>query len=106
MLWNVLLLLFSPWYLLLSRLLWDDRDRQILLLHQQLLIAQRRAGKGFEGVVQSQRCPEAVKCGLRRLWHQSSLTERTMATEARVRRRRLGNSSLFMRIFRENAEIA
>jgi len=47
MLWNVLLLLFSPWYLLLSRLLRDDRDRQILLLHQQLLIAQRRAGKRF-----------------------------------------------------------
>jgi len=45
MLWNLLFLLFSPWYLLLSRLLRDDRDRQILLLHQQLLIAQRRAGK-------------------------------------------------------------
>ena len=45
MVWNVLLLLFSPWYLLLGRLLRDDRDRQILLLHQQLLIAQRRLGK-------------------------------------------------------------
>ena len=45
MFWNVLFLLFSPWYLLLGRLLRDDRDRQILLLHQQLLIAQRRVGK-------------------------------------------------------------
>ena len=45
MLWNVLFLLFSPWYLLLGRLLRDDRDRQILLLHQQLLIVQRRVGK-------------------------------------------------------------
>jgi len=45
MVWNVLFLLFSPWYLLLGRLLRDDRDRQILLLHQQLLIAQRRVGK-------------------------------------------------------------
>ena len=45
MLWNLCLLLFSPWYLLLGRLLRDDRDRQILLLHQQLLIAQRRVGK-------------------------------------------------------------
>ena len=45
MFWHVLLILCSPLAPLLSGLLRDDRDRQILALRQQLLILQRRVGK-------------------------------------------------------------
>lgn len=45
MFWHLLLVLFSPLASLLSGLLSDDRDRQILALRQQLLILQRQVGK-------------------------------------------------------------
>jgi putative transposase len=45
MFWRLLLVLFSPLTFLLSVLLRDDRDRQILALRQQVLILQRQVGK-------------------------------------------------------------
>jgi putative transposase len=45
MFWHLLLVLFSPLASLMSGLLRDDRDRQILALRQQVLILQRQVGK-------------------------------------------------------------
>ena len=45
MFWHLLLVLSSPLAALLSALLRDDRDRQILALRQQLPILQRQLGK-------------------------------------------------------------
>jgi hypothetical protein len=45
MLWYVLSVLLCPMYVLVGRLLGDDRDRLILALRQQVLILQRRLGK-------------------------------------------------------------
>jgi hypothetical protein len=43
--WHLLLVLLSPPASPVSRLLRDDRDRQVLALRQQVLILQRRVGK-------------------------------------------------------------
>jgi transposase InsO family protein len=45
MFWHVLLMLLSPFCLLASRLVRDDRDREILALRQQVRILQRQAAK-------------------------------------------------------------
>jgi hypothetical protein len=45
MFWHLLLVLLSPLASLLSGLLRDDGDRQILALRQQVLILQRQPGK-------------------------------------------------------------
>ena len=45
MFWHLLLVLFSPLASLLSGLLLDDRDRQILALRQQVLILPRQLRK-------------------------------------------------------------
>jgi len=45
MFWHLLLVLLSPLASLISGLLRDDRDRQILALRQQVLILQRQVGK-------------------------------------------------------------
>jgi hypothetical protein len=45
MFWHLLLVRFSPLASLLSSLLRDDRDRQILALRQQVLILQRQLGR-------------------------------------------------------------
>jgi hypothetical protein len=45
MFWHSLLVFVSPVYVLIGRLLRDDRDRQILALRQQVLILQRQLGK-------------------------------------------------------------
>ena len=45
MFWHSLLILLSPCYVLVLRLLRDDRDRQILALRQQVLILQRQVGQ-------------------------------------------------------------
>ena len=44
MFWHLPLVLFSPLASLLSSLLRDDRDRQILALRQQVLILQPQGG--------------------------------------------------------------
>jgi len=43
--WRLPLVLCSPLAFLLSGLLRDDRDRQVLALRQQMLILQRQVGK-------------------------------------------------------------
>ena len=45
MLWHALSVLRCPLYVLVGRLLGDDRDRLILVLRQQVLILQRQLGK-------------------------------------------------------------
>ena len=45
MLWHLLLILLSPLSVTVSRVLGDDRDRQILALRQQVLTLQRQLGK-------------------------------------------------------------
>ena len=45
MFWHLLLVLFSPLASLISKLLRDDRDRQVLALRQQVLILRRQLGK-------------------------------------------------------------
>lgn len=45
MFWHLLLVLCAPLASLLSGLLRDDRDRQVLALRQQVLILQRQVGK-------------------------------------------------------------
>ena len=45
MFWHLLLVLLSPLASLVSSLLRDDRDRQMLALRQQVLILQRQLGK-------------------------------------------------------------
>ena len=45
MLWHVLSVLLAPMYVVVVRLLGDDRDRLILVLRQQVLILQRQLGK-------------------------------------------------------------
>jgi transposase InsO family protein len=45
MFWHHMLIPLSPCYVLVLRLLRDDRDRQILALRQQVLILQRQVGK-------------------------------------------------------------
>jgi len=45
MFWHALLVLLSPLSALMSRLIVDDRDRDILALRQQALILQRQPGK-------------------------------------------------------------
>ena len=43
MFWHTVLILLSPFYVLIGRLLRDDRDRRLLALQQQLLILQRQS---------------------------------------------------------------
>lgn len=45
MFWHALSVLLCPLYVLVGRLLGDDRDRLILALRQQVLILQRQLGK-------------------------------------------------------------
>jgi len=45
MFWHLLLVLLSPGSALITPLLGDDRDRQVLALRQQVLILQRQLGK-------------------------------------------------------------
>jgi len=45
MFWHLLLILCSPLASLISGLLRDDRDRQVLALRQQVLILRRQLGK-------------------------------------------------------------
>jgi len=45
MLWHLLLIFLSPLSMMVSRLIRDDRDRQILALRQQIIILQRQLGK-------------------------------------------------------------
>ena len=45
MFWHALSVLLCPLYVLVGRLLGDDRDRLILMLRQQVLILQRQLGK-------------------------------------------------------------
>ena len=45
MFWHLLLILLSPLSAMVARLLGDDRDRQVLVLRQQVLILQRQLGK-------------------------------------------------------------
>ena len=45
MFWRALSVLLCPLYVLVGRLLGDDRDRLILALRQQVLILQRQLGK-------------------------------------------------------------
>jgi len=45
MFYHVLLLLLSPLYVLIGRLLRDDRDREIVTLRQQVSIMQRQLGR-------------------------------------------------------------
>ena len=44
MFWHLLLMLASPFFALVTSLLRDDRDRQVLALRQQVLILQRQLG--------------------------------------------------------------
>ena len=45
MFWHLLLLWLSPGSALIAALLRDDRDRQVLVLRQQILVLQRQLGK-------------------------------------------------------------
>ena len=45
MFWYLVLLLFSPIYSVVLRLLRDERDRELLALRQQVLVLRRQLGK-------------------------------------------------------------
>ena len=60
MFWHLILVLFSPVYLMFGLVFRDDRARLVVALYQQVLVLQRHVGKR-PSLVKGERCHSALR---------------------------------------------